>query len=89
MAGEGDIRAGGAYVEIGAKTDGVKAGFAETEGGVAKLKASFRALGSELQAAGAKLIATGGAFAAPALAGIKAFEEYGRAVRKITEKTNV
>ncbi len=82
MAGASDIRAGGAYVEIGGDNRNLKRALGEAR----KMTADF---GREVRAFGLKTAALGGIMTAPLAMAAKQFANYGEEIGKLRSKTGM
>lgn len=82
MAGAGDVKAGGAYVELRAKDDQLSKILAAVE-------AKVKALGDSIAAVGKKMAAVGGAITAPLLAAATQFKTLGVDLLRMSARTGV
>lgn len=86
MAGESEIRAGGAYVEIGAKTAALDKALAGIAG---KLQKSFSDVGAMMAKVGAGLSGVGVGIAGPMFAANKSFGEAAKELSVLHERTGL
>lgn len=82
MANRGDIKAGGAFIELFLKKNML-------EKGLLAVEARMKALGSGLTSIGLKMMAGGSAMLAPLLAATHAFTEAGDAADKMAQRTGM
>ena len=80
--GASDIKAGSAYVEIGAKTQPFEAALGKVKAGLSSLLGSFAAMGAGIAGLGAAMMA-------PLVSSIHVFAEYGEHIAKIATKTGM
>ena len=82
MAGSGDIKAGGAYIEIGANTDALDKALKNT-------KAQIQAFATDMTSIGMKLGALDAGLVAPMVMAVKAFADAGEAAGKFATRTGM
>lgn len=82
MAGKGDIKAGGAFVELFVKG-------AKFEVGLRKAAAKLKSFGGDLSSFGTKMAAAGAAMAAPFIFSVKHFTDAGSAVADMAARTGL
>ena len=84
-----DIKAGGAYVEIGAKSDAFEKAMNAVEAKFKASMASAHQFGEGLASIGTKIAAFGGAMLAPLAASVHAFADFGAEIEKVHAKTGM
>ncbi|MEI6274205.1 MAG: hypothetical protein WCQ03_12105, partial [Phycisphaerae bacterium] len=85
----GDIKAGGAYVELSVDSTKLNSGFKSAESATMNVVSKIKGIGDALQSVGVKFAAFGAAMSAPAIAGIKAFSDYGDIIDKVSKRTGL
>ena len=88
MAESSNIRAGRAYIEIGANDKTLKAGLDRALARVKAYAGAVAQVGKSMQAAGTNLVKYGGAASAPLLIGAKAFASYEQALADLRAAAN-
>lgn len=86
MAGENDIKAGGAFVEIGARLGSLQKALGQ---GTAMLSSWVNNAAGLAKSVGAGLAAGGGAMLAPLIASGKAFADYGEELSNLRAQTGM
>lgn len=93
MANPGDIRAGGAFVEIGATLNsldaGLKAASAKLGSWASGARESIEAVAQGLESLGTRMMAVGGAMLGPLALAAKSYADYGENVGKLASKTGM
>jgi hypothetical protein len=100
MAEAGDIRAGGAYVELGTKNDKLSQGLAQADaavkewsnkaaGAISSAAAAGRAFADGMKDVGTKLMAMGGMMGAPLLVAAKEAADFGEKIGKLASQTGM
>lgn len=82
MAGENEIRAGGAYVEIGVKLNSLEAGLSKARGMLSDW-------GAQIAGMGGKMAAAVSAVVGPVVAAMKAFGDYGEQMDLLQQRTGM
>lgn len=89
MSNSSDIQAGGAYVDIQGNTKPFDKAMDTTESRFSGFVKKIKDAGEGIRDVGAKMALLGGAMAAPAIAGIRALEQYGATLAKMTRRTGI
>lgn len=89
MATASDIRAGGAYIELGMKDAGLASGLAAAEKQVEAFRSRVAAVGETLTSWGTRMMAAGGAVTAAFGAAYKQFADFGEDIGKLQAKTGM
>ena len=84
-----DIKAGGAYVEIGGKSDAFEKAMDNVSKKFKETMKGIHAFGSALATGGAAIAAFGGAMIAPLAKGVTSFAEFGAEIQKSHAKTGM
>lgn len=91
--GTSDIKAGGAFIEIGTRMSGFMSGLnaagVAVDGFVANSVGKLREVGESLTGLGGKLMGLGGAMLAPLALSVKTLADYGESMSKLASKTGM
>ena len=82
MAGESDIRAGGAYIEIGGKTAGL-------DKALSGVQSKMSAFGASMAGIGAKVAAAAGVVTGLGFAATKSFGDFAKEMTVLSERTGI
>ncbi|MCX7805047.1 MAG: hypothetical protein N3A38_07630 [Planctomycetota bacterium] len=83
---EGDVRAGGAYIEIGARDEKLRTDLARAGGHIASWG---REIGARLQTIGAAMAGLGGGIAAGLAGALRSFADYGEQMDRMEAQTGM